>query len=48
MRPMPSLRGQLDQRMAHLQRMGAALERARPGDERQRPVIADVRLPMGT
>ncbi len=35
------LAGQLDQRVAHLQRMGAAFEHARPGDQGQRPVVAD-------
>ncbi len=41
MRPMPSLAGQLDQRVAHLQRMRAAFQHARARDQGQRPVVAD-------
>ncbi len=41
MRPSPSLPVISVERVAHLQRVAAALQRARPGDERHRPVIAE-------
>ena len=40
-------RRQFDQRMAHLERMLPALERARPRDQHKRPVVAERELADG-